>query len=60
MQYIVTEEQFHQMKNYDETNKMAHNSQIIRAKEKLKIIHGGPIQRQTSGLAHHSRLKRKT
>ena len=26
----------------DETEKMAHDSKIVRAKEKLKLSHGGP------------------
>ena len=28
---------------------MAHDSQIVRAKENLKLSYGGPSQRQTSG-----------
>ena len=33
----------------DETKKMAHDSQIGRAEESLKLSQGGPSQRQTSG-----------
>ena len=28
---------------------MAHDSQIVRAKENLKLSYGGPSQRQVSG-----------
>ena len=35
--------------NYDETEKMAHDSQIVRAKENLKLSHGGPSYSQASG-----------
>ena len=31
--------------HYDETKKMAHDSQIARAKENLKLSHGGPSYR---------------
>ena len=34
--------------HYDDTKKMAHDSQIVRAKENLKLGHGGPSQRQAS------------
>ena len=35
--------------NYGDTKKMAHDSQIVRAKENLKLSYGGPNQRQTLG-----------
>ena len=35
--------------HYDETKKRAHDSQIVRAKEKLKMSHGGPSYRKASG-----------
>ena len=36
--------------HYDETQKMAHESQIAMiAKENLKLSHSGPSQRQASG-----------
>ena len=35
--------------HYDETEKMAHGSQIVRAKENLKFSHGGPSNTQASG-----------
>ena len=47
--------------HYDETGKMAHDSQIVRAKENLKLSHGGPSYSQASGTnppikaLHHSR-----
>ena len=31
---------------------MAHDSQIVRAKEKLKLSHVGPSYRQASGTNH--------
>ena len=34
---------------YDETKKRAHDSQIVRAKENLKLSHGGPSYNQASG-----------
>ena len=35
--------------HYDETDKMAHDSQIVRAKENLKLSHGGPSYSQPTG-----------
>ena len=35
------EKHFNQLTHYDETKKMAHGSQIVRAKENLKLSHGG-------------------
>ena len=35
--------------NYDEKEKRAHDSQIVRAKENLKLSHGGPSYSQASG-----------
>ena len=50
MQCIITEKQSNQVNtNYDDTKKRAHDSQIVRAKENLKLSYGGPSQRQTSG-----------
>ena len=45
---IITEKQSDQtmMKC---SKKMVHDSQIVRAKENLKLRHGGPSQRQSSG-----------
>ena len=34
---------------YDDTKKMAHDSQVVRANENLKLNHGGPSQRPASG-----------
>ena len=50
MQCIITEKQTHKiclinMKHYDETKKRAHDSQIARAKENIKLSHGGPSQK---------------
>ena len=49
MQCIITEKQSNQVKHYDETKKRAHDSQIVRAKENLKLSWGGPSQGQASG-----------
>ena len=35
--------------HYDETTKMAHDSQIVRAKESLKLSHGGSSYRCALG-----------
>ena len=35
--------------HYDETENRAHNYQIIRAKENLKLSQGGPSYSQASG-----------
>ena len=35
--------------HYDEKEKRAHDSQIVRAKENLKLSHGGPSYSQASG-----------
>ena len=35
--------------HYDETKKRADDSQALRAKDNLKLSHGGPSQRQESG-----------
>ena len=35
--------------HYDETEKRAHDSQIVRAKENLKLSHVGPSYSQASG-----------
>ena len=48
MQCIITEKNHIKSKHYDDTNKMAHNSQIVRANENLKLSYGGPSQRQAS------------
>ena len=34
---------------YDDTKKRAHDSQIVRAKENLKLSYVGPSQRQAPG-----------
>ena len=34
--------------HYDEKKKMAHDSHIVRAKENLKLSHGGPSYSQAS------------
>ena len=42
MQCIITEKI--KLTHYDETKKMAHGPQIVRAKENLKLSYGGPSQ----------------
>ena len=51
MQCIIAEKQsiVIKLKHYDETKNRAHHSQIVRAKENLKLSHDGPIHRQASG-----------
>ena len=50
MQCIITEKQYNQIITlHDETKKRAPNSQIVGAKENLKLSYGGPIRRQASG-----------
>ena len=48
MKCIITDKQFNQINIVLCTNK-ENDSQIVRAKENLKLSHGGPNQRQTSG-----------
>ena len=52
MQCIITEKQSNQIilsTHYEDIKKRAHDSQIGRAKENLKLSYGGPSQRQASG-----------
>ena len=35
--------------HYDDTKKRAHDSEIVRAKENLKLSYGEPSHRQASG-----------
>ena len=53
LQRILTEKI--KLNHYDETTKRTHDSQIVRAKENLKLSHGGPSQRKASGI--NPRLK---
>ena len=41
MQYIIMENTLIKLTLHDETKKRAHDSQIVRAKENLKLSHGG-------------------
>ena len=45
MQCIIMEKHSNQITHHDETKKRAHNSQIDRAKENLKLSHGGSSYR---------------
>ena len=55
MQCIIMENTLIKLTLHDETKKRAHDSQIVRAKENLKLSHGGSSYRQASGT--NSRLK---
>ena len=41
--------QYNQLTHYDETERRAHDSHIVRAKENLEFGHGGSIYSQASG-----------
>ena len=45
MQCIVMENALIKLTLHDETKKRAHDSQIVRAKENLKLSHGGSSYR---------------
>ena len=45
MQCIIIEKHSNQITHHDETKKLAHDSQIVRAKENLKMSHGGSSYR---------------
>ena len=49
MQYIIIEKNLIELTHSDETKEMAHDSQIVRAKESLKLSHVRPSYRQASG-----------
>ena len=51
MQCIISSQRNNQIKltHYDDAKKMAHYSQIVRAKDNLKLSYDGPSQRQASG-----------
>ena len=46
---MITGNTLIKLTHYDETIKRAQDSQIVRAKENLKLSYGGPRQRQASG-----------
>ena len=48
MQCIIMENTLIKLTHHDETKKRAHDSQIVRAKENLKLSHGGSSYRQAS------------
>ena len=41
MQCVITENNLIKLIHYGEAKKTAHNSQIVKAKEKLQLSHGG-------------------
>ena len=56
MQCIMTVKQSNKITHYDETKKRTHDWQIVRAKENLKLNHGGPSQRQEPGTNQRIKL----
>ena len=48
MQCIIMENTLIKLTLHDETKKRAHDSQIVRAKENLKLSHGGSSYRLAS------------
>ena len=55
MQCIIIEKHQIKLSHYDDTKESAHDSQIVRPKENLKLSYNGPSQRQASGT--HQRVK---
>ena len=45
MQYTIMENTLIKLTHHDETKKRAYDSQIVRAKENLKLTHGGSSYR---------------
>ena len=59
----LTNAMYHHRKHYivkltlhDETTKMAHDSQIVRAKENLKLSHVGPATDKHQAQTHRLKL----
>ena len=52
MQCIIMEKPSNQFNNHHETKKRAHDSQIVRAKENLKLSHGGSSYRYVVSPKH--------
>ena len=46
--------------HYDETEKRAHNSQIVRAKENLKLSQGGPATTKHQALYARAIIESET
>ena len=59
MYYLVQRNNQIKLTHYDDTKKMAHDSQKVRAKENLKLSYGGPAndnrQAPTDGLKPYVR-----
>ena len=49
MQLTTTEKQPNKLTHNEETKERAHNTQIVRGKENLKLSYDGTSQRQASG-----------
>ena len=56
MQCIISENNQIKLTHYDDTKKRANDSQIVRAKENLKLSYGGPSQRQASSTNYALKL----
>ena len=54
MQCIIMENTLIKLLHHDETKKRAHDSQIVRAKENLKLNQANPQE----NIAHRSRIKK--
>ena len=59
MQCIIMENTLIKLTLHDETKKRAHDSQIVRAKENLKLSHGGSSYRWASENMHFEMWKQK-
>ena len=56
MQCIIMENTLIKLTLHDETKKRAHDSQIVRAKENLKLSHGGPATDKHQAPTHRLKL----
>ena len=56
MQCIIMENTLIKLTLHDETKKRAHESQIVRAKENLKLSHKGPATDKHQAPTHRLKL----
>ena len=57
---FLTNVMYYQIKlTHDDTKKRAHDSQIVRVKENLKLSYGGPRQRQAFGTSQRIKVLRQ-
>ena len=52
--YHHREKKLIKLTHYEETKKSAHDSQIVRAKENIKLSHGGPSQKHATDRARNA------